>query len=123
MANENVLTVVEDGKLIHIGDPLRFNSEFLIEYCRRGCKIETFTLDEFKLSGWKLYEAVPAFPSPGWVSVEEGNWTEEQIIAAAHEEITESKFEGEEKTISDRDYVYMGFLRSVIDRLKTAPAT
>jgi len=65
MANENVLTVIEDGKLIHIGDPMLFDSDLLVEYCCRGCKIETFTLDEFNLSGWKLYEPVPTYPTAG----------------------------------------------------------
>jgi len=67
--NENVLTVIEDGKLIHIGDPMRFDSELLVEYCRRGCKIETFTIDEFNLSGWKLYEPVPTTPTAGMEEV------------------------------------------------------
>lgn len=58
MAEELVLTVIEDDELINIGTPETFDSELLVEYCKRGCKIETFTIDEFRLSGWKLYEQV-----------------------------------------------------------------
>jgi len=86
MNNENVLTVIEDGNVIHIGDPMLFDSDLLVEYCRRGCKIETFTIDEFNLSGWKLYEPVPAAKEywewQGWVT-EKPDFKENCIIITA----------------------------------------
>jgi hypothetical protein len=108
MDNENVLTVTEDGKLIHIGDPMSFNSELLVEYCRRGCKIETFTIDEFNLSGWKLYEIIPAAKE----------YWEGMVMDAIRTELSEANQAlGIANGFTDDDYKYIGVVAAAFKRL------
>lgn len=75
MKYDKVLTIVEEGKLIHIGEPSKFDTELLAEYCRRGCEIKTFTLDEFRISGWELYKPIPtSFTAADMQAAREDAW-------------------------------------------------
>ena len=55
--DEPVLVITDDDYLVHVGQPDLFKASLLAKYAKKGYKIETITIKEYrsKIDNWKWY--------------------------------------------------------------------